>query len=97
MDGRIKSVTLQYVEEGGMVLESEKIDSLPEFMEKQVMQDISEEEQTLLDEIQSLLSDKTQIEESESEAESENEEKTRTRLTADSMPFDKFLDFMEIF
>ena len=100
MDGKIKSIHIDYVEEGGLVMESLKLDSLPEFMEKQIMEDISEkDEQTLMDEIQSLLSDeKSQKDLDESEEEEEEDEnRTRTRLTADSMPFDKFLDFMEIF
>ena len=99
MDGAFKSVQKTYVEEGGMILEDLQVDSLPEYMEKQLLEGVLEEEEdevTLQDELQSLDSDQ-EPGECQDEDEEEDEEKVRSRLTADSMPFDKFLDFMEIF
>lgn len=99
MDGAIKSVQKTYIEEGGMVLEDTEIGSLPDYMEKQLMESIQEElieeehEATLMDEeIKSL-----QSEDAKEESDEDEEDEIRARLTTDSMPFDKFLDFMEIF
>ena len=101
MDGNIKTVKEEYYEEGGMVMQSLHIDSVPEYIKKQMLEKVSEKTQvkesideeekdeTIMDDLQSLDSDKESV---KSEASSK-----KAMRTGDSVPFEKFLDFMEIF
>ena len=102
MDGNIKTVKEEYYEEGGMVMQSLHIDSVPEYIKKQMLEKVSEKaevkgsideeekDETIMDDLQSLDSDdKASI---KSEASSK-----KAMRTGDSVPFEKFLDFMEIF
>ena len=97
MDGKLKTVTKEYIEEGGMIFETSKIDSLPDILEKeptkiteaQEEEDIDEDDKTIQDDLKSLSSD--------DEDEVKEDKFTGPRMAAETIPFDKFLDMMEIF
>ena len=40
MDGAIKSVSKEYIEEGGMVMESLRVDSIPSYLEKHLLDEV---------------------------------------------------------
>ena len=96
MDGSIKKTTTEYVEEGGMIFEVMRVDtmSLPEESSKKSIIDSDEDEdeksldeETLQDEVQSLEEDLGM-----------EKERAQSQLQrSDEMPFDQFLDIMEIF
>ena len=96
MDGSIKKTTTEYVEEGGMIFEVMRVDtmSLPEESSKKSIIDYDEDEdeksldeETLQDEVQSLEEDLGM-----------EKERAQSQLQrSDEMPFDQFLDIMEIF
>ena len=99
MDGNVKKLSKRYQETGGIIREDTEVDSLPEFLEKQLEEEIEDE---LVEELEKTLDDLKSLDEHDQdeipqEEQEDDEEKMRSRLTADSMPFDKFLDFMEIF
>ena len=100
MDGTIKTLKEEYYEEGGMVMQSLHIDTLPDYIKKslekvsekaELKESVAEEEkdETIMDDLQSLDSDRASVK-------SEGSSKQAVR-TGDSVPFEKFLDFMEIF
>ena len=96
MDGSIKKTTTEYVEEGGMIFEVMRVDtmSLPEESSKKSISEFDEDEdeqsldeETLQDEVQSLEEDLGM-----------EKERAQSQLQrSDEMPFDQFLDIMEIF
>ena len=100
MDGTIKTLKEEYIEEGGMVMQSLMIDSLPEYLKEEMLEQLSEEQEkfedseiekdeTIMDDVQSLVSDKESVKSGATSRQG--------MRTGDSVPFEKFLDFMEIF
>ena len=101
MDGTIRTLKEEYVEEGGMVMQSLLIDSLPEYLKEELLEKVSEEheksaldsdiekDETIMDDLQSLVSDKESVKSGATSRQG--------MRTGDSVPFEKFLDFMEIF
>ena len=96
MDGSIKKTTTEYVEEGGMIFEVMRVDtmSLPEESSKKSIIDSDEDEdeksldeETLQDEVQSL----------EEDLGMEKERAQSQMQRSDEMPFAEFLNIMEIF
>ena len=95
MDGSIKKTTTEYVEEGGMIFEVMRVDtmSLPEESSKKSLSEFDDDEEsldeeTLQDEVQSLEDEDLGME----------KERVQSQMQrSDEMPFAEFLNIMEIF
>lgn len=98
MDGNIKSLTTEWVEEGGMIFEKLRVESIPELDEEIPREPPEETPGELAMEEEPSGADDTIMDETESLVHDDPEYKSITRLqTTDGVPFDKFLDLMEFF
>ena len=96
MDGSIKKTTTEYVEEGGMIFEVMRVDtmSLPEESSKKSISEFDDDEdESSLDE--ETLQDEESLEDEDLGMEKERAQSQIQR--SDEMPFAEFLNIMEIF
>ena len=96
MDGSIKKTTTEYVEEGGMIFEVMRVDtmSLPEESSKKSISEFDEDEQSLDEE---TLQDEDSLDEEDEDLGMEKERAQSQLQRSDEMPFAEFLNIMEIF
>ena len=98
MDGSIKKTTTEYVEEGGMIFEVMRVDtmSLPEESSKKSISEFDEDEdEQSLDE--ETLQDEDSLDEEDEDLGMEKERAQSQLQRSDEMPFAEFLNIMEIF
>ena len=97
MDGSIKKTTTEYVEEGGMIFEVMRVDtmSLPEESSKKSISEFDEDEdEQSLDE--ETLQDEDSLDEEDEDLGMEKERAQSQLQRSDEMPFAEFLNILKV-